>query len=114
MPPGKTCALGKADDVLTRCRRRIWFDGEMRRTLDRVSCGFLFAAHLALGLGTAGTLEAAAAAGLGAGIATVARLRAVDAARCKAVNGETSRDALNIMIPLWGDLHGPAKGYGAG
>lgn len=34
LPPGKTCAEGKDDEVFTRCRRRIWFVGEMSTTLS--------------------------------------------------------------------------------
>lgn len=32
-PPGNTCAEGKALDVRTRWRRRIWFEGDIRRIL---------------------------------------------------------------------------------
>jgi hypothetical protein len=32
-PPGKTCADAKLEAFFTRCKRRIWFVGEMRRTL---------------------------------------------------------------------------------
>lgn len=32
-PPGNTCADGKELEVLTRWRRRIWLEGEMRRML---------------------------------------------------------------------------------
>jgi hypothetical protein len=33
-PPGNTCAEGKELDVLTRCRRRISLEGDMRRILE--------------------------------------------------------------------------------
>jgi hypothetical protein len=33
LPPGKTWAEGKEEEVLTRWRRRIWLSGEMRRML---------------------------------------------------------------------------------
>lgn len=42
LPPGNTCADGKALEVCTRWRRRIWLVGEMR-------------SMLALGLGSTGT-----------------------------------------------------------
>jgi hypothetical protein len=40
-PPGKTWALAKEEDVRTRWRRRIWFVGEIKRTLpwSAVECG---------------------------------------------------------------------------
>jgi hypothetical protein len=34
LPPGKTWADGKADEVRTRWMRRIWFEGEMRIMLE--------------------------------------------------------------------------------
>ncbi|KAH8626911.1 hypothetical protein IG631_18929 [Alternaria alternata] len=40
-PPGKTCAEAKLEAFLTRCRRRIWLVGEMRRTLRMVSLWYL-------------------------------------------------------------------------
>jgi len=33
LPPGNTCAEGNELEVRTRWRRRIWFEGEMRRIL---------------------------------------------------------------------------------
>jgi hypothetical protein len=36
-PPGKTCAEAKLEAFLTRWSRRIWFEGEIRRTLELFS-----------------------------------------------------------------------------
>ena len=37
VPPGKTCAEGKDDDACTRWSSRIWFVGDIRRTLASVN-----------------------------------------------------------------------------
>jgi hypothetical protein len=56
-PPGKTCAEAKLDAFLTRWRSKIWFVGEIRRTLgyQRMRGGAWVSSYLELGLGIGGS-----------------------------------------------------------
>ena len=57
MPPGKTCADGNDDAVLTRCSNKTLLSDEIRRTLKLSDSpgGYIFLTYLELGRGTAGS-----------------------------------------------------------
>ena len=77
VPPGKTCAEGKDEDVCTRWSSRIWFVGDIRRTLASISMyrrAFVWEkrTYLELGRGDGGTLG-----GFLSGVWSLARLMAL-------------------------------------